>query len=131
MSNLITGIYTDGSAKQEKPIAVDVDGQVKTVGGSGEFSGLPAVASYDLAETQTAATGTNWTALTSGATKNITVRNRTATSIDIRKVGGSVFFTLADGDDVPLPVLANSNEWEIKRTDNSNTQVVVKFLRFA
>jgi hypothetical protein len=89
------------------------------------------VTSYDQAETQTAATGTNWTALASGATKNITVRNRTGTSIDIRKVGGSVFFSLVDGDDVPLPVLANSNEWEIKRTDNSNTQVVVKFLRFA
>ena len=131
MTNLITGIYTDGSAKQEKPIAVDVDGQVKTVGGSGGSSGLPAVASYDLAETQTAATGTNWTTLPSGATKNITVRNRTGTSIDIRKVGGSTFFSLADGDDVPLPVLANSNEWEIKRTDNSNTQVVVKFLRYA
>ena len=90
-----------------------------------------AVTSYDQAETQTAATGTNWTALASGATKNITVRNRTGTSIDIRKVGGSTFFSLADGDDVPLPVLANSNEWEIKRTDNSNTQVVVKFLRYA
>jgi hypothetical protein len=131
MTNLITGIYSDGSAKTEKPIAVDIDGQVKTVGGSGGFIGLPAVASYDLAETQTAATGTNWTALASGGTKNITVRNRTGTSIDIRKVGGSVFFSLVDGDDVPLPVLANSNEWEIKRTDNSNTQVVVKVLRYA
>jgi hypothetical protein len=89
------------------------------------------VTSYDQAETQTAAIGTNWTALASGATKNITVLNRTGTSIDIRKVGGSVFFTMVDGDDVPLPVLANSNEWEIKRTDNSNAQVVVKFLRFA
>jgi hypothetical protein len=89
------------------------------------------IRSYDLAETQTAATGTNWTALASGATKNITVRNRTGTNIDIRKVGESVFFTLVDGDDVPLPVLANSNEWEIKRSDNSNIRVVVKFLRFA
>jgi hypothetical protein len=89
------------------------------------------VTSYDLGETQTAATGTNWTALASGATKTITVRNRTGTSIDIRKVGGSVFFTMVDGDDVPLPVLANSNEWEIKRTDNSNTRVTIKFLRFA
>jgi hypothetical protein len=58
------------------------------------------VTSYDQGETQTAATGTNWVALAAGATKNITVRNRTATSIDIRKVGGSVFFTMVDGDDV-------------------------------
>jgi hypothetical protein len=89
------------------------------------------VTSYDQGETQTAATGTNYTALSSGATKNITVRNRTGTSIDIRKVGGSVFFTLADGDDVRFPVLANSNEWEIRRSDQSNTQVTIKFLRFA
>jgi hypothetical protein len=89
------------------------------------------VTSYDLAETQTAATGTNWTALTSGATKNITVRNRTGTSIDIRKVGELVFITLVNGDDVTLPVLANSSEWEIRRTDTANTQVTIKFLRFA
>jgi predicted PurR-regulated permease PerM len=95
------------------------------------LGGRSVVTSYDLAETQTASTGTNWTALASGATKNITVRNRTGTNIDIRKVGGSVFFSLVDGDDVPLPVLANSNEWEIRRTDTSNTQVTVKFLRFA
>jgi hypothetical protein len=95
------------------------------------MSVLPAVTSYDLAETQTAATGTNWTALASGATKNITVRNRTGTNIDIRKVGESVFITLVNGDDVTLPVLANSNEWEIRRSDQSNTQVTIKFLRFA
>jgi hypothetical protein len=101
-----------------------------TIGGA-VIATTSAVTSYDQAETQTASTGTNWTALASGATKNITVRNRTGTNIDIRKVGGSVFFSLVDGDDVPLPVLANSNEWEVKRSDNSNTQVVVKFLRYA
>jgi hypothetical protein len=115
------------TAVQKLAIAQLVDA---TLGGA-VIATTSAVTSYDQAETQTAATGTNWTALASGATKNITVRNRTGTSIDIRKVGGSTFFSLADGDDVPLPVLANSNEWEIKRTDNSNTQVVVKFLRYA
>lgn len=115
------------TAVQKLAIAQLVDA---TLGGA-VIATTSAVTSYDQGETQTAATGTNWTTLASGATKNITVRNRTGTSIDIRKVGGSVFFSLVDGDDVPLPVLANSNEWEIKRTDNSNTQVVVKFLRYA
>ena len=115
------------TAVQKLAIAQLVDA---TLGGA-VIATTSAVTSYDQAETQTAAIGTNWTALASGATKNITVRNRAGVSIDIRKVGGSVFFTLADGDDVPLPVLANSNEWEIKRADNSNTQVVVKFLRYA
>jgi hypothetical protein len=115
------------TAVQKLAIAQLVD---TTLGGA-VIATTSAVTSYDQAETQTAAIGTNWTALASGATKNITVRNRAGVSIDIRKVGGSVFFTLADGDDVPLPVLANSNEWEIKRADNSNTQVVVKFLRYA
>jgi hypothetical protein len=130
LSTQIDTVTTDGErgalirqlAEAQQASATDVtDG----------IDAIPSVTSYDLAEAQTAATGTNWTALASGTTKNVTVRNRTATSIDIRKVGGSTFFSLADGDDVTFPVLANSNEWEIKRTDNSNTQVVVKFLRYA
>jgi hypothetical protein len=91
-------------------------------------SGGAVVSSFDLAETITAAT---WTALAAGATRNITVRNRTGTNIDIRKTATTTFITLANNEDVTLPVLANSNEWEIKRTDNNATAVTVKFLRFA
>jgi hypothetical protein len=89
------------------------------------------VTSYSLGETLTATNGTNWTALASGAARNITVRNRTGTNIDIRKVGETTVLTMATGDDLPLPVLANSSEWEIRRTDTSNTQVTVRFLRWA
>jgi hypothetical protein len=89
------------------------------------------VVSYSIGSTQTSATGSSWVALASGATRNITIRNRTGTSIDIRPVGSSDFFTMADGDTETYPVNANSNEWEIKRSDNSNTQVVVKFFRYA
>ena len=116
----------DNSIEYQDGLVGQIANLIQSMGASSS-----AITSYDLAETQTAATGTNWTALASGTTKNITVRNRTGTNIDIRKAGGSTFFTMVDGDDVSLPVLANSNEWEVKRTDSANTQVVVKFLRYA
>jgi hypothetical protein len=109
----------------------DIQGAIADLIGKVGGSGAGQVTSYDLGETQTSATGTNWVALASGATSNVTLINRTGTSVDYRKAGTSVFISLADKEDVLLPVLANSSEWEIKRTDNSNAQVTVKFLRFA
>lgn len=84
---------------------------------------------FSTASAQTAATGTNWVALPSGACTAITARNRSGVSVHIRPINEAVSLTLADGDDLPLPCLANSNEWEIRRVDTSNTQVAIQFLR--
>jgi hypothetical protein len=88
------------------------------------------VSAYSLGETSTNNLGTTWVPLASGAATSITIRNRASTSIDVRIAGGGSVLTLANNEDVALPVIANSNEWEIRRTDTSNTQVSIRFLRY-
>ena len=111
--------------------ASSINGKIPNLDPNGQLPVAERVTSYDQGEVQTAATGSSWTALPSGATRNVTLRNRTGTSIDFRKVGSSTFFTMQNETEEAVPVLANSSEWEIKRTDNSNTRVIVKFLRYA
>lgn len=78
---------------------------------------------------QTAATGTNYTALATGTGVRIVGDNTTGTSLTFRRVGTTVTFAVASGARVDLPCVANQNEWEVKRTDDSNTQVTLAFLR--
>jgi hypothetical protein len=88
------------------------------------------VSAYSLGETSTANPGTTWTPLASGAATAITIRNRTSTSIDVRIAGGGAALTLENSEDVALPVLNNSSEWEVRRSDTSNTPVSIQFLRY-
>ena len=88
------------------------------------------VSDYSVGSTSTSATGTQYVALESGVATAITIRNRTGTTLEIRKSGGTNTLLLANNEDLPLPVLANSNEWELRRSDISNTQASVKFLRY-
>lgn len=78
---------------------------------------------------QTAAVGTDYTALPSGAGFKVDGDNTTGTSLTFRRVGTTVTFAFASGATVSLPCVANANEWEVKRTDDSNTQVTLAFLR--
>jgi hypothetical protein len=88
------------------------------------------VSAYSIGETATANPGTTWVPLASGAATSITIRNRASTSIDVRIAGGGAVLTLANNEDVALPVLSNSSEWEVRRSDTSNTQVSIRFLRY-
>lgn len=88
------------------------------------------VSAYSAAATQTNATGTTWTALAAGACTQINLRNRTGVSVDFRIASDTTIFTLISGEDITLPCLTNSSEWEIRRTDTSNTQVTVQFFRY-
>lgn len=74
---------------------------------------------------QTAATGTNYVALPSVAAVRLVGDNGTGTSIIARRVGKTATRTFASGAVVDLPCVANASEWEIKRTDDSNTQVTL------
>lgn len=80
---------------------------------------------------ETAEDGTEYTALTTGAGVRIIGDNTTGTSLTFRRVGTTVTFAVASGARVDLPCVANQSEWEVKRTDSSNTQVTLPFLRYA
>lgn len=79
---------------------------------------------------QTAATGTNYTALADVAAFKLSGQNGTGTSLTFRRVGTTVTFAFASGAAIELPCVANISEWEVKRTDDSDTQVTYGFLSF-
>ncbi len=86
--------------------------------------------SFQEGSVQTAATGSNYTALPSKVGSKIVADNLTGQSLTVRRVGGASTLVFASGARIELPVAANANEWEIKRTDNSNTQVTLAFFVF-
>jgi hypothetical protein len=84
---------------------------------------------------QTEAVGTTYAALPVASPlidcARIVGDNTTGTSLTFRRVGTTVLFAFASGARVELPVVASPTEWEVKRTDDSNTQVTFKYLRYA
>lgn len=75
---------------------------------------------------QTSATGANFTPFASQACRRLTILNGRsgAVPLEVRKVGGSATFH--------VPVMGfvtvygeNANEWEVRRVDQSNTQVTL------
>lgn len=75
----------------------------------------------------TAGTGTNFTALPSHDAAAVLIVNPSV-ALDVRKVGASAFVTMAAGTGLEIPVVANSNEIEVRRNDVSNSQISVKFV---
>jgi hypothetical protein len=94
----------------------------------GVVSSRQRVSAFSTATVSTNATGTVWVPLTTGACTSITLSNTSTVNIEYRVAADATTFTLAAGEVVRLPCISNSNEWEVRRTDTSNTQVSVKIL---
>lgn len=77
---------------------------------------------------QTAATGTNWTAL-GGVTADdrfnrVHIVNNTGTTLSFRRNGGGTVFQLPQGLTWSFAIVHLGN-LEVKRADDSNTQVTI------
>jgi hypothetical protein len=78
---------------------------------------------------QTAASGATWVTLPNHDCDEVLIVNASGTALDLRAAGGQ-----ADGIKIPdagspsIPVSANSAEIQIRRNDQSNTQVYVGFI---
>lgn len=85
--------------------------------------------SWGTDEVETSATGTNWVTLPAHAeVRGISVVNDTGTTILLRQVGGTVGVPIFNGGSFSLERLQRSTaEVQIKRKDESNTQVAVQF----
>ncbi len=73
--------------------------------------------------TQTSAAGATYVRLTSVPCHQVGGSNNTGTSLTFRRFGTTSVLIFADGAKIDLPCVANSAEWEVRRTDVSNTQV--------
>ena len=74
----------------------------------------------------TANPGSGWTAFASQACTSILIMNATGTNIEIRRGGTGATLIIPDGVGFPVDGLTNCNQIEVRRSDQSNTQVVVR-----
>jgi len=75
---------------------------------------------------QTNVVGTTYNAFASTAGVRITGQNGTGTGLTFRRVASpATTLAVASGAEIDLPCSANASEWEVKRTDDSNTQVTL------
>lgn len=85
----------------------------------------PALSSSGNTSAQTAATGTNWTAFSSQALKQLTISNQTGATLEFRQGGAGVGFQVPTANFYTFFGLTNANQLEVRRVDTSNTQVTV------
>jgi hypothetical protein len=89
------------------------------------LSSKPLMTSGGNLTAQTAATGTNWTAFAAQACAQLTIVNDSGTKIEVRQGGAGVAIPVRDGATYTLFGLTNANQIDVRRSDTSNTQVVV------
>jgi len=76
---------------------------------------------------QTSATGADFVALPSNPATSVILYNRSGTEISWRYGSSGQELRIADGIGEEISVVGNSNTIQIRRTDQSNTQVTINF----
>ena len=74
---------------------------------------------------QTNATGTNWTALEEVRASRITLSNQTGTTIEVRQDGAGVGLQIPTGTFFTFFILGLTSQLEVRRVDQSNSQVTI------
>jgi hypothetical protein len=123
------------SVENTAVILVDKDGVAQTLsggggGGSVTVSGIKATAaSFDAIATS--ATGATFVSLTAGTCTEVAILNVATTAVDleVRRGGAGQTVTLPFGSSQLFEAITNSSDIQIRRLDQSNTSVTVKFER--
>jgi hypothetical protein len=74
---------------------------------------------------QSAATGTNWTTLTTAVCDFLRVCNATGTLIEYRRGGAGSGMHLPNGTTIDILAISNADEISFRRNDVSNTTVTL------
>jgi len=74
---------------------------------------------------QTNATGTNGTAIEEVRASRITLSNQTGTTIEVRQDGAGVGLQIPTGAFFTFFILGLTSQLEVRRVDQSNTQVTI------
>jgi hypothetical protein len=91
--------------------------------GSSSIAPVSATGTYII---QTDNPGTTFATLPSNAAKELRINNDTGTNIEIQLTsGGADPEVLPDAASAVFACLANTNEWSVRREDQSNTQVTL------
>lgn len=88
----------------------------------------PVMVASGNSSVQTAATGTNWTALgLDTKCEQVTIVNDTGTKLEVRQGGTGTGLRILDQSVYTLYAVGNLTNLEVRRVDTSNTQVTATF----
>lgn len=76
---------------------------------------------------QTNATGATWQQLSDQACSELTLINNTGTAIEVRRGGAGTGLQIPDGTFWTFEGLENAEDLEVRRVDQSNTQVTLYY----
>jgi hypothetical protein len=105
----------------------DAAGTASLIGLLRQLSNTRGVLSHAAGSVSTSITGTNWVQLPNGEASSVTLRNRSGTDVEISIGGSGQALQIPDSTDLLVAAIANSNEWSVRRVDQSNTPVTVEF----
>ena len=89
------------------------------------LTSVPLASSSTILSVQSAATGTNWTTLTTAACDFVRVCNATGTLLEYRRGGAGNGMHLPNNSTIDILGVSNANEISFRRNDTSNTQVTL------
>jgi len=118
----------DVSGNQFQRIKLDVggDGVSSPVTKTAPLpASLPLAASATIMSVTTAATGANWTAFSSQACNALDIVNTASVAVEYRRGGAGDAMTILSGSARLVVGIANANEIQVRRVDQSNTQVTI------
>lgn len=88
----------------------------------------PPTVKWGTAKTATSATGATFVNLSDFDCDDVTILNETGQALDVRSPNSADFVTIADGSGITVAVSASSLEVMVRRNDQSNTPVTVRFM---
>ena len=76
---------------------------------------------------QTAATGSNFTALNTRVCRRVFIVNDTGSDLEVQQDGAGVALPIFSGTERQFQGIQNANQLAVRRVDQSNTQLTVKY----
>lgn len=88
---------------------------------------MPVSSSSGYGSAQTGADGSTWVALTAQVAGSVTIVNNTGTTISVSKDGGSTQMQVPTGASFCVNFIQNVSQVQVKRSDDSGTQVTIYY----
>lgn len=115
-----------GVLYQRVKISEGADGSATDVSAANPMpSSVPGAVSATILSLTTAATGSNYTAFSSQTCQSLDIVNTSSVAIEYRRGATGNAMTILSGSSRLVVGITNANEIDVRRVDQSNTQITI------
>ena len=120
----VSGVATAANQSTGNASLASIDGKLPALDSSKQPV-IPSMSSGGNLAVTTDAVGTNFTAFSSQACKQLTISNQSGTTIEVRQGGAGVAFQIPTGAFYTFFGITNANSLDVRRSDTDNAQVTI------